>query len=122
MKLLLAIIPTVLLMVYGQLVIKWRVQALFEGGNSHPEGMSRLFTYLSDPLILSAYLTSLAASVAWMFVVERYAISIAFPLYIGLTVVVVAIGGVVLFNEPMTGSRLAAIALIVAGVAIGARG
>ena len=121
MKLLLAIVPTVLLMVYAQLVIKWRVQTLFEADNAPSEGLSRLVTYLSDPLILSAYLTSLAASVTWMFVVERYAISIAFPLYIGVTVVAVAIGGVALFGEPVTGARLLSIALIVAGVAIGAR-
>lgn len=121
MKLLLAIVPTVLLMVYGQLVIKWRVQSLFDAGNPASDGSSRLFVYLSDPLIISAYLTSLAASVTWMFVVERYAISIAFPLYIGLTVVAVAVGGVALFGEPVTGARLLSIALIVAGVAIGAR-
>lgn len=121
MKLLLAISPPVLLMLYSQMMTKWRVQSLFEGGGSTSDGMSRLATYLMDPLIISAYVAALAASIAWMFVVERYAISIAFPLYIGLTVVLVAAAGVALLGEPVTGSRVLSIALIVIGVAIGSR-
>lgn len=121
MRLLLAISPTVLLLVYGQLVMKWRIQSLFANGEESVGRVSRLMIYFADPFILSAYLAALAGSVAWMFVVERYAISIAFPLYIGLTVVMVAIGGMVLFGEPVTASRALSIALIVIGVAIGSR-
>lgn len=122
MKLLLAMAPTIFLMVYSQLVTKWRVQSLFaEGGQGAPDGLARLTTYLTDPLIVSAYAAALAASMVWMFVVERYAISIAFPLYIGLTVAMVAIGGVTMFGEPVNSSRLISIVLILAGVAIGAR-
>ena len=56
-----------------------------------------------------------------MFVVERYAISIAFPMYVGLTILAVAAGGHLLFGEAVNASRLLAISLIVAGVAIGVR-
>jgi multidrug transporter EmrE-like cation transporter len=121
MKMLLAMVPTIVLMVFSQLVTKWRVQALFVEAGTTPNEISRLVTYLTDPFIISAYVAALAASMVWMFVVERYAISIAFPLYIGLTVVMVAIGGITLFGEPVTGSRALSIALIVLGVAIGSR-
>lgn len=121
MKLLLAMVPTIFLMVYSQLVTKWRVQSLFDSGAEGQGEASRVMAYLSDPYIISAYVAALAASVAWMFVVERNAISIAFPLYIGLTVALVAVGGVVLYGEPVTLARILSIALILAGVAIGSR-
>ena len=120
MKMLLAMAPTVALIVYGQLVTKWRVGSISQG--SPPGGpLDRLIAYLLDPFILSAYVTTLGASVAWLFVMERYAISLAFPVYIGLTVMLVVIGGAILFGEPMPPSRVLAILLIVAGVALAGR-
>lgn len=121
MKLLVAILPTVILVVYGQLISKWRIGHLFAavGGAS---GSSRLFSYLTDPLILSSYLAALGGSVAWMFVVERHPISIAFPLYIGLTVLSVVVGSVVFFGEHLSASRVIAILLILSGVVLGTRG
>lgn len=121
MKMLLAISPTILFIVYGQLIIKWRVESLLATGDVAAGRLSRLSVYLTDPYIISAYLAALAGSVAWMFVVERYAVSLAFPLYIGLTIVMVAIGGAALFDEPMTATRAISILLILAGVAVGSR-
>ena len=121
MKMLLAISPTILFIVYGQLIIKWRVESLLATGDVAAGRLSRLSAYLTDPYIISAYLAALAGSVAWMFVVERYAVSLAFPLYIGLTIVMVAIGGAALFDEPMTATRAVSILLILAGVAVGSR-
>ena len=79
MKMLLAISPTILFIVYGQLIIKWRVETLLATGDVAAGRLSRLSVYLTDPYIISAYLAALAGSVAWMFVVERYAVSLAFP-------------------------------------------
>lgn len=120
MKMLLAIMPTVLLVVCGQLVTKWRVQLLGSAPGGDGDRWSRAFVYLTDPYIVSAYIAALLGSVAWMFVVERYAISMAFPLYIGLTVLLVVLGGVLIFGESMSTLRVLAILLILAGVAIGA--
>ena len=57
----------------------------------------------------------------WMFVVESYPLSLAFPLHIGLTVMAVVVGGIYLFGEPITAPRIVAVCLIVAGIAIGSR-
>ncbi len=121
MKMLFAMSPTILLVVYGQLVTKWRVGLLSEAMQGSPNHLGRLAIYLQDPYILSSYAAALAGSAAWMFVVEKYAISIAFPIYVGLTVFAVAIGGCLFFDESLTGTKLVAILLIVAGVAIGSR-
>jgi len=121
MKLILAILPTMLLVVYGQLVIKWRVTALSGPANPADGALSRLLSYLGDPYILSAYAAALASSITWMFVVESYAVSLAFPLHIGLTVLAVVVGGIYLFGEPVTAPRILAVCLIVAGIAVGSR-
>lgn len=121
MKLILAILPTMLLVVYGQLIIKWRVAALSNLANPADGPLARLVSYLGDPYILSAYGAALAASMTWMFVLESYPLSLAFPLHIGLTVMAVVIGGIYLFGEPITAPRLLAVALILAGIVIGSR-
>jgi multidrug transporter EmrE-like cation transporter len=121
MKLLLAMSPTILLVVYSQLITKWRVQLL--GGNAPAEAgrWGRAFAYLSDPYVISAYVAALVGSITWMFVVERYAISVAFPIYIGLTVMFVVVAGMLVFGEDVTPMRVLAIVFILVGVAIGSR-
>jgi multidrug transporter EmrE-like cation transporter len=121
MRLILAILPTMLLVVYGQLVIKWRVSAL--SGVAQPESgpLERLGLYLTDPYILSAYIAALGSSMTWMFVVESHPVSLAFPVHIGLTVMAVVVGGIYLFGEPITAPRILAVVLILAGISIGSR-
>ena len=121
MKLVLALLPTIVLVVYGQMIIKWRVAALSGAALSASAPLDRLLVYVMDPYILSAYAAALGGSMTWMFVVESYPVSLAFPLYIGLTVALVVLGGIWLFGEPITPLRILAIALILAGVAIGSR-
>ena len=121
MKMLLAIAPAVILMVYGQLVTKWRVHSMVAASDGSQTFLARAMGYLLDPYVLTAYVTTFAASVAWMFVVERYPISTAFPIYIGLTVVMVTAGGALLLGETMTGWQVLSIVLILAGVAVGSR-
>lgn len=120
MKMIFAMFPTIILVVYGQLVTKWRIGILADAMEGSPDQVVRLIIYLKDPYILSSYLAALAGSAAWMFVVERYAISIAFPIYVGLTVFAVALGGCLVFGEPLNMPRSIAILFIVVGVAIGA--
>lgn len=121
MRLLLLIAPTVLFAVYGQLITKWRVQSLSGGLGADAGIWARAAHYLGDPYVLSTYIAAIAGSLAWLFVVERAPIAVAFPLYVGSTVLIVALAGALLFGEVLTPSRLLGIALIVAGIAIGSR-
>ncbi len=68
-----------------------------------------------------AILPALASSTTWMFVVESHPVSLAFPLHIGLTVMVVVAGGIYLFGEPIKAPRILAVFLILAGIVIGSR-
>ena len=71
MKLLLAVLPTILLTSYSQLVIKWRVATLAATSAQSMSVSERTFAYLVDPFIISAYAFSLLSSVAWFFVVRE---------------------------------------------------
>lgn len=121
MKMVFAMSPTIFLVVYSQLIVKWRITLLADLMQGSPDRLARLLVYLKDPYIISSYAAALAGSVAWMFVVERYAVSIAFPIYVGLTICAVAIGGHFLFGESMSFAKLVAILLIAGGVIIGSR-
>ena len=81
MKILLEVLPTVLLVVCGQLLIKWRVQLMAGSEHYVVDRASRMSIYLTDPYIILAYLAALASSITWIFVVERHPLSLAFPLY-----------------------------------------
>lgn len=120
MKLLITVIPTVLLVVTGQIVTKWRVSELQSLAHIDASQTTRLKVYLSDPFIIAAYCLALMSSISWMIVVERYDISIAYPVYIGLSLGAVLIAGVYFFNEPLNYGKVLALSLIAAGVVLGA--
>jgi multidrug transporter EmrE-like cation transporter len=116
MKLLVAMLPTLVLVVFSQLVSKWRVQLL--KGQLTGDSAGRLVSYLSDFWIWASYGAAFLAGIFWLLVVERYAISLAFPVYIGLTVLFVTLGGVLLFGEAIRPLQAVAVLLIVTGVAL----
>lgn len=121
MKLLISIIPAVLLIVYSQLITKWRATALSTIVNDTYNLFDRIQIYIKDPYIITSYLAALLASVMWIFVVEKYDVSIAFPLYVGLSVLFVSLGGFVFFSETFSLIKTFSISLIILGVALGSK-
>jgi multidrug transporter EmrE-like cation transporter len=115
-----SLLPTVVLTVYGQVVTKWRVGHFAERTAGMPL-LDRLFVYIFDPFIISAYVFTFAASLAWMIVVEKYPLSLVYPLYIGTTILIVTALGILLFREPFSIPRIISIALIISGIVIGLR-
>jgi multidrug transporter EmrE-like cation transporter len=120
MNVLLAILPTVILTLYSQLVAKWRIGLLADQATS-VSALTRIVRYLSDPFILSSYAVTLVASFAWFSVLERYELSLAYPLFIGVMFASVTVSGMIIFGEPITGMRLLSLGLIFLGVIAGTR-
>lgn len=109
----LAMSSTIFLVIYGQLVTKWRFTTLSDS-HVHARGkLERLFVYFADPLILNAYAAALGGSIVWFIVVERYDVAIAFPIYIGLKALSVALIGAPVHVEQISALRAAGIFLIV---------
>jgi multidrug transporter EmrE-like cation transporter len=110
-------LPTILLTAYSQLVIKWRVNALAAAaGDSN--GMARTIHYLVDPYIVSAFVFSLLSAIAWLYVAERYPVSIAFPSYVGVLFAIVTVGSALLLKETISAQHILGLVLILAGVVV----
>ena len=117
MKNYLLILPIALLVTYSQLIVKWRSNGMESlVGTTFTERLAILFT---DPVILSAYAAALLASLAWLYVVTQLPLTVAFPVYIGVTFVMVLFGGWFFLSETISVTKVAAILLILCGIALG---
>lgn len=121
MKLLLAVLPTILLTTYSQLVSRWRIAALAASGGEPASVTARVLQYLTDPYILSAYAFTLLSAITWLYVLERYPVSVAFPTYVGALFVVVTVGSALLLREHISAQHMAGLALILVGVVLVSR-
>ena len=111
------ILPIALLVTYSQLIVKWRSNGMESlVGTSFAE---RIAIFLTDPVILSAYAAALLASFAWLYVVTQLPLTVAFPVYVGVTFVMVLFGGWFFLSETISLTKTAAILLILCGVALG---
>ena len=120
MRILLSVLPVSILMVYSQLIVKWRMNTNWiEFSVKDNSWHNRLILYITDPYILSSYGASLLASFAWLFVISRLPLAVAFPIYQGLIVMLVILGSYSILGEDITGIKLLAICLILAGVILG---
>lgn len=119
MRLLLYVLPVAFLVAYSQLVVKWRAQL---GGvvSLDKNFIHKLAVYFSDGYILSAYAAALLGSFLWLVVVSRMPLSIGFPVYIGVTFFMVMLGSWLFLGESVSVTTMAAAALILAGIILGA--
>lgn len=117
MRLLLYVLPVAFLVAYSQLVVKWRAQL---GGvvSLDKYFFHKLMDYFSDGYILSAYATALLGSFLWLIVVSRIPLSIGFPVYIGVTFLMVMVGSWLFLGETVSITKMAAAILILAGIVL----
>lgn len=121
MRILISVFPIALLVAYSQIIVKWRTLQLGTVISENESFFGRIINYLSDPLLLSAYFTALLASFLWLFVVAKLPLVIAFPIYIGVTFVLVILGGWFFLSESLSPIRILAAGLILSGIALGVR-
>ena len=112
---------TILLTVYGQLIIKWQVAGAGVFPAEPGDKLLFLARLLLNPWIISALAAALAAAIAWMAAMTKLDLSHAYP-FTSLAFVLVVLCSAWLFHEPLTVSKMAGLALIVAGIAIGSQG
>lgn len=117
----LLILPIALLVTYSQIIVKWRTGSGVTLDAQNARIWGRLLAYLVDPVILSAYAAALLASFAWLFVVTKLSLTVAFPVYIGVTFSMVVFGGWFFLSEPITTTKIVAILLIFSGIVLGVK-
>ena len=106
---------TILLTVYGQLVLKWRMSVF----GPMPDTVTSIGLYLIhaflDFFVLSAFAAAFLASLAWMAALTKFDLSTAYP-FTSVGFVLVLVLSVLLLGESMSISKFIGTALIVAGV------
>jgi uncharacterized membrane protein len=114
------IIITILFTAYGQLILKWRMNALGTLPAPLLEKLWFLIKITFDPYIFSSYLAAFVAGLAWMAALAKFDLSFAYP-FMSLSFVVVLIFSYLLLNEPLTISKVLGMVLIAIGVVIASR-
>lgn len=112
---------TIVLTVYGQIVIKWQVLQVGALPDQTAEKIGFMLRLLLNPWIISALLAAFLASFFWMAAMTRLQLSHAYP-FMGLTFVAVLLASGFFFQEPITTLKIAGVALIVLGLAVASQG
>jgi len=121
MRILLFVFPIALLVAYSQIVVKWCMLGADAVQMQNLDMFQRILKYFSNPVILSAYAAALLASFVWLYVIARLPLVVAFPVYIGITFLLVVIGGWIFLSENVTAMRIVSILLILIGIILGVR-
>jgi drug/metabolite transporter (DMT)-like permease len=111
---------TVLLTVYGQLVVKWQVAEAARQGAS-ADRAAFLLGLIANPWVVSALAAAFGAALCWMLAMVKLDLSHAYP-FVSLSFVLVLFLSAALFGEPLGFAKIAGIVLIVIGVVMGSQG
>jgi multidrug transporter EmrE-like cation transporter len=115
------VFSTLMLTVYGQLIVKWRVaQAGFMPTNLAGK-IWFMAGLLSDPWIISVLLAAFLAALSWMAAMTKFDLSYAYP-FMSLAFVLVMLISAALFHETITLAKVLGVVLVVAGIIISSRG
>jgi multidrug transporter EmrE-like cation transporter len=112
------ILLTVLLTVYGQIVIKWEVLKI--GALPQVGKLAFIISLLTNLWIVSALLAAFMASVTWMMAVSKLQLSVAYP-FTSIAFVLILLSSSLIFHEAITPFKIIGVALIVIGVVIAAQ-
>ncbi|GAP65644.1 hypothetical protein MBSD_n0934 [Mizugakiibacter sediminis] len=115
------ILLTVLLTVYGQIVIKWQVNLAGALPAQFSERTLFLLKLIVNPWILSALAAAFLASIAWMAAMTRFELSKAYP-FMALNFVLVGILAVHLFGETVNPAKIVGLVLVIAGLIVSSQG
>jgi len=115
------ILITIVLTVYGQLVVKWQVSLAGVFPASGWEKTLFLGKLLINPWVISGMAGALLAGVAWMAAMTKLNLSYAYP-FMGLTFVLVLMFSGVFFDEPMNWQKTVGVLLIMGGIALSSQG
>lgn len=111
---------TILLTVYGQIVIKWQVNL---GGALPQDHLGKIFHLahlLLNPWIVSGFAAAFLAALSWMAAMTKFPLSYAYP-FMSLAFVLVLFLSAVFFKEPITLPKTLGMAAIVFGIVVGSR-
>lgn len=111
------IAATIALTVYGQIVLKWRMDQVGPLRQGFGPALRQLIGLVFDPVIASSFIAAFLASLTWMAALSRFELSFAYP-FMSLSFVIVTVLGVWLLGESLTVHKAVGVTLIVLGTAL----
>jgi|SRR5690554_3022051 len=107
----------ILFTVYGQLVLKWRMNLKGQLPAEITDKMLFMAKLFLDPWLLSGFGAAFIASMFWMAAMTKFEISFAYP-FMSLSFVLVLILSILIFGETFTWGKVIGLLLIVAGIIV----
>lgn len=111
------IAATIALTVYGQVVLKWRMDQVGPLRQGFGPALRQLIVLVVDPVIASSFIAAFLASLTWMAALSRFELSFAYP-FMSLSFVIVTVLGVWLLGESLTPHKAIGVTLILVGTAL----
>ncbi|WP_101842825.1 EamA family transporter [Halobacillus sp. Marseille-P3879] len=111
------IFGTIFFTVYGQLILKWKIDQYGGLPELWKDKVLFLLQLLFNPFILSGFLSAFIASLFWMAAMTKFDISYAYP-FMSLSFVLVFLLSVLLFGEPISMKKFMGVSLIVIGIIV----
>ncbi len=106
---------TIVLTVYGQIVLKWRLNLK----GSMPEGFLAKLQYFWeifwDFWVISSFISAFLASFTWIAALTKFDLSFAYP-FTSIAFVLVLFLSYYFFAEPLSWQKIAGTFLIVGGI------
>lgn len=116
----LLVLLTILLTVYGQLVLKWQIGL---AGPAPPDPLAKLLflaAMLLKPWILTGFAAAFLASFAWMGAMTRLPLTYAYP-FTSLSFVLVMVFSALVLGEGVSPGRVVGTLIVMAGLVVIAR-
>jgi drug/metabolite transporter (DMT)-like permease len=111
------ILATVILLVYAQLILKFRANVITERMANDPSSIQYVINMLFDPFVISALAAGFLSLIAWLLAIRRTEIAQAYP-FVSLTFVLLPIGASVFLKETLYPLQIVASFVIVAGIVL----
>jgi multidrug transporter EmrE-like cation transporter len=108
---------TILLTVYGQIIIKWQVSKAGILPLTMVGKLEYMFHLLLNGWIIGALFAAFLASLTWMAAMTKLPLSYVYP-FMSLSFVLVTILSVIFFNEAMTIPKILGLSLIIIGLIV----
>ncbi len=113
------IFGTLLFTIYGQIILKWRINKLdfhLPDRGVFDKALS-LLKLVFDPIMFSGFVSAFIASMFWMAAMSKFEITQAYP-FMSLAPAIVFLLGVWLLNETFTWGKVIGLVLIILGTVV----
>ena len=111
------IFGTILFTIYGQIILKWRLNTFGSLPESSFDKIKFLFGALLDIYILSGFVSAFIASMFWMAAMTKFEITVAYP-FMSLSPALVFFIGIFFLDETFTWGKIIGLLLIILGTIV----